>query len=95
MAMASDPSNFYVPSQLHAYGWRAFCVEFLCGTLAVVWYLLSLAEGITLRGLTRLEKLAAPPADDFPEYGGPRNSPFYDEHSSFGRVAGSTLHSQP
>lgn len=53
-------SNIYSQSQLRAYGWRAFCVEFLCGIVAIAWYLLALAETITLRGLTRLEKAADP-----------------------------------
>jgi hypothetical protein len=41
--MASNQSNFISRSQLQAYRWRAFCVEFLYGTLAIAWHLLSLA----------------------------------------------------
>ena len=41
-----------------------FCVEFLCGLVLIMWYLLALAERATLRGLGRLEKLAAPPPHD-------------------------------
>jgi hypothetical protein len=52
-------STFYGQSQLQAYGWRAFCVESLCGVIAIVWYLFFLAERTTLRMLTRLEKLAS------------------------------------
>ena len=69
MAIASDRPDSYSRSQLQTYGWRAFCVEFLCGTLVVAWYLLSLAERTTLRGLTQLEKFAAPSSDDLSGYG--------------------------
>ena len=69
MAIVSNGPDSYSRSQLQAYGWRAFCVEFLCGTLAVAWYLLSLAERTTLRGLTQLENLAAPSSDDLSGYG--------------------------
>jgi hypothetical protein len=62
--------------------------------LAVFWYLLYLAEGTTLKGLTQLEKLAVPPADDLPGYGGSRNIPFYDEQASFGHLAERTPHSR-
>jgi hypothetical protein len=68
MAVASNNSNLCSPSKLQAHGWRVFCVEFLCGVVALVWYLLSLAERIALGGLTRLERLAAPPSDDLPGY---------------------------
>lgn len=51
-------SNFYSQSQLHVFGWRAFCIEFLCGVVAMVWYALALAEVTVLRGFTRLEKFA-------------------------------------
>jgi hypothetical protein len=68
VAIASNNSNLYSPSKLQAYGWRVFCVEFLCGVVALVWYLLSLAERTALGGLTRLEKLAAPAEYSFHEY---------------------------
>jgi hypothetical protein len=68
VAIASNKPDSYC-SQLQAYGWRAFCVEFLCGMLAVAWYFLSLAERTTLRGLTQLENLAAPSSDDLSGYG--------------------------
>jgi hypothetical protein len=55
----SFKSNFYSQSQLQVYGWRALCIEFLCGVVAIVWYVLALAELTVFRGLTRLEKLAA------------------------------------
>lgn len=94
MPTASNQSSFYLGSQMQACGWRAFCIEFICGSLAVLWYLLYLAEGITLRRLSQLEKLAAPPADSLPGYGGARNIPFCDEQASFGRLAERTPHSQ-
>lgn len=93
MAMASNQSNSSSRPQLHAYGWRAFCVEFLCGAFALTWYLLSVAERNTLRGLTQLEKLAASPSDELPEYGGAQNSLFQEEQSSFERPAEGSPHS--
>jgi hypothetical protein len=51
-------------SQLQAYGWQTFCIEFLCGLVLIFWYLLAIVERATLRGLGRLEKLAAPPPHD-------------------------------
>ena len=53
----SSKSNFHSQSQLQAYGWRAFFVEFLCGMVAIAWYLLFLAERAMLRGLTQLEEM--------------------------------------
>ena len=64
MAIASNRPNSYSRSQLQAYRWRTFCVDCLCGMLVVVWYLLSVAERTTLRGLTQLDKVAGPSADD-------------------------------
>ena len=92
MAIASNKPDSYC-SQLQAYGWRAFCVEFLCGAFALTWYLLSVAERNTLRGLTQLEKLASPPSDDLPEYGGEQNCLFQEEQTSFGHPAEGSPHS--
>jgi hypothetical protein len=94
VAIASNKPNSYSRSQLQAYGWRSFCVEFLCGTVAVMWYLLSLAERTALKGLTQLEKLAISPSDDLPEYGGAQNILFQEEQSSFGSLAEGSPHSR-
>jgi hypothetical protein len=80
MATASK-SNPYSRSQLEAYGWRAFWFEFLSGIVTVTWYLLFLAETTTLKGLTRLDKFAAPAFDDLSDDGGARNVPPQDDSS--------------
>lgn len=59
----SSQHNSHSHSALQTYGWRTFCFEFLCGTFAVAWYVLFLAEKTALRGLTRLEKLATARSD--------------------------------
>lgn len=69
----SSKSNFYSRSQLQADGWRTFFVEFLCGMVAIAWFLLLLAERTTLRGLARLEKFAAPPPKALSGNGGASN----------------------
>jgi hypothetical protein len=56
-------SNLYSQSQLQAYGWRAFCIEYLCGIVAIAWYAVFLVERVTLAILTRLEGLASSPAE--------------------------------
>jgi hypothetical protein len=55
-------SNLYSQSQLQAYGWRAFCIEYLCGIAAIAWYAVFLVDRVTLAVLTRLEGLASSPA---------------------------------
>jgi hypothetical protein len=87
MAMASNESNTYSRSQVQAYGWRAFLLEFLCGMIAITWYLLFLAERIILRWLTRLEKLVTPPSDDPPVYGNAQNVLAQEERSTFRQLA--------
>ena len=57
--MASSQTTFARQSLFQEYGWRAFCIEFLYGVVAVVWCLLALAEIAALKVLTRLEKCAA------------------------------------
>ena len=47
-------------SQLQDYGWNTFCVEFLCGIVTIVWYLLALAERNTLRMVTHLQSFGRP-----------------------------------
>lgn len=90
--MASNKFNSHSRYQLQSFGWRAFCVEFLSGTLAVMWYLLSLAERSTLCGLTRLEKLAVPPSDDLAGYSGAQSGMTQEEQSSLRRLTeGSSL----
>lgn len=64
----SSKSNFYAQSQLQGYGWRAILVEFLYGMVVIAWNLLCFAERITLKGLSRLEKVA-PHNDDLSLYG--------------------------
>jgi hypothetical protein len=64
----SSKFTFYSQSQLYVHGWRAFLIDFLCGVIAITWYLLARAEKITLCGLTRLEKIAARPSGYFPIY---------------------------
>jgi len=55
-------SGVYSQSQAQRYGWLAFCIEFLCGLVAIIWYAIFLAERITLALLTRLEEIACPGA---------------------------------
>ena len=76
----SSKSNFYAKSKLQVYGWRTILVEFLCCMVVVTWYLLFLAERITLRALTRLEKLA-PQDDTLSRYGRATNVLFHGEGS--------------
>jgi hypothetical protein len=85
--MAWNESNTYSRSQVQAYGWRAFFLEFLCGMIAIAWYVIFLAERTMLRWLARLEKPAAPRSDDLPGNGGAQNVLSHDETSSFGRLA--------
>jgi hypothetical protein len=54
MATASR-SILYRGSKLQLYGWRTFCIEFLYGLFVILWYVLYLAEKITLLGVTRLD----------------------------------------
>jgi hypothetical protein len=77
--VTSSQSHFPSHTQLQAYGWRAFCIEFLCGIVAITWYLLFLAEKTTLRGLTRLERFASPPPEDLSGYGRVSNVLLQDE----------------
>ena len=57
-ASLSKP-GIHPQSERQEYGWRAFCFELLCGVAAIVWYVFSLAERVALKGLTRLEEIAA------------------------------------
>ena len=75
----SSKSHFHSQSELQAYGWRTFCVELMCGMVAIAWYLLSLAEKTTLRGLTRLEQFAASGSGDISDNEKASNVLFQDE----------------
>jgi hypothetical protein len=63
VATLSNPT-LYNDSRLQAYGWCTFCIELLCGVVLMLWYVLYLAETMTLQGVTRLEKFAASPLSD-------------------------------
>lgn len=76
----SSKSNFYAKSKLQVSGWSTILVEFLCGMVVVIWYFLFLAERITLRALTRLEKLA-PQDDNLSRHGRANNVLFHGEGS--------------
>lgn len=80
MALSSK-ANLYSRSRLQEYGWRVFVAEFLCGLVAIPWYLLFLAERTALRGLTRLEKCAAFRPDNLASIGTACNVLFQDEGS--------------
>jgi hypothetical protein len=56
--MPSNGFSGFPQSQTQAYGWRTFLLEFLYGLLAIVWYLLLLAESSVRRGLTWLARLS-------------------------------------
>jgi hypothetical protein len=60
VVLPSNESGFQVQSRLAPYGWRAFLIEFLCGLLYVMWFMLMLAESTALKGIKRLENLAVP-----------------------------------
>jgi hypothetical protein len=76
---ASSQSDFSLQPNLQSYGWQAFCVEFLCGIIVVMWYLLYLAEKTTLRGLNRLETFATSRPDSPSGYERVTNILFQDE----------------
>lgn len=78
MATLSNPT-LYSDSRLHAYGWRTFCIELLCGVVLILWYVLYLAETITLQGVTRLEKFATSPPSDPVNRSGANNSSCQDQ----------------
>jgi hypothetical protein len=60
-------------SQTAASEWRVFLVDFLCGLVAVLWYILYLAEKVAYQGLARLERLAASSSDRRNPYQRARN----------------------
>ena len=90
----SSKSNFYSQSQLQAYGWRACFVEFLCGMVAIAWYLLFLAERAMLRGLTQLEEIAAARPDHVSGIGRGSNALFQDE-GSYSELRNAADHDSP
>ena len=76
---ASSQSDFSLQPNLQSYGWQAFSVEFLCGIVVIMWYLLYLAEKTTLRGLNRLETSATSLPDNPSGYERVTNVLFQDE----------------
>jgi hypothetical protein len=82
--MPSNGSSSFPQSQTQAYGWRRFLLEFLYGLLAIVWYLLLLAEGSVRRGLTWLARLGDLPSGDPSENSGERSVLSDEAESSFG-----------